>query len=422
MTPENEDPNLAWQPPERPEWVRRLNEEGACMDLRGVVPLDEASLLDAARRETGLSDFGSPEWQEPFRVYIKALEDEAHLNLIGRLRVRQEMLLLLKARLQIEDTYKRHPEIDDEQIRQPIIVTGQGRSGTSMLQNLLAAHPDYGTLRHWEMLLPCPPPEKASYATDPRIEQAERWIGQWNRVVPTLESMHEFAATMPFECTVLMSISFLSDAWLAAFAQVPSFHAYMASCDPLIALRFHKRALKLLQWKNPRKHWVLKDVFHLQKMDALLKVYPDACVVWAHRDPVRATASFVNMLGTMQWAGSDRPLGAGSLEVLRNPALSAALFDHVIDLVASGAVPSQRLCNVHYADLVSDPMGALEFIHRYFDLPFSESGRSGIARYMADNPRDSRPAHRYPAVKGTALARAREAYRRYQDHFGIPSE
>lgn len=392
------------------------------MDIRGVVPLDENSLLNAAMHSTGLSDFGDPQWLEGFRVFIKSLEDEANLNLMGRLRIRQEMLVYLKARLQIEDTYKRHPEIEREEIKQPILITGQGRSGTSLLQNVLAAHPDYGTLRHWEMLMPCPPPEKATYDTDPRIDEAEAWITQWNRVVPTLESMHEFSARMPFECTVVMSIPFQSDAYICGWVQVPSFHAYIAKLDPTIPLRFLKRVLKLLQWKNPRKHWVLKDVVLLGKLDAVLKVFPDVCVVWAHRDPVRATASFVNMLGTMQWAGSDTPLRAGSLDMLRNPALTARLFNGVIDQIERGDIPAKQLCNVHYQDLVKDTMGALDSIHRHFGIPLSETGRAGMTRFMSENPRDSRPAHRYPAVKGTALDNARAAYGRYQDYFKIPNE
>lgn len=414
--------NAGWLPPERPEWVRHINREGDCMDIRGAVPLDETSLLNSAMLATGLSDFGEPGWLEAFRVFIKAVEDEANLNLLGRLRIRQEILVYLKARLQIEDTYRQHPEIENEDIRQPLLITGQGRSGTSLLQNVLAAHPDYGTLLHWEMLEPCPPPEKASYRSDPRIAKIDQWISQWNRVVPTLESMHEFSALTPFECTVVMTIPFQSDAYICGWVRVPSFHAYIAQLDPVIPLRFLKRVLKLLQWKNPRRHWVLKDVSLLGKLDSVLEVFPDACIVWAHRDPVRATTSFINMLGTMQWAGSDTPLGAGSLEVFRNPYLMAAQFNGVIDKLESGAIPTKQLCNVQYKDLVGDTMGTLAAIHRYFGIPLSEAGREAMAAYMRDNPRDSRPSHRYAAATGKALETARDAYQRYQNYFGIADE
>ena len=416
------DPQLAWQPPERPEWVRRVNAEAACMDLSAVVPLDEKSLKSAARRSAGLADFGDPEWEGPFRAYLQSVEEEAQLNLIGRLRIRQEILIYLEARLRVEETYKRHPEIGSEEIRKPIIVTGQGRCGTSLLQNVLAAHPDYGPLRHWEMLFPCPPPEKVTYATDPRIGRADAWIAQWNRVVPSLRSMRELSGEMPFDCTVLMSMAFSSDGWLSAFAHVPSFHAFLARLDPLVPLRFHRRMLKLLQWRNPRAHWVLKDVLHLTKLDALLAIYPDACIVWAHRDPVRATASFNHMLGAMQWAGSDMPLRRGSLDILRDPARNAGMLERAMELLDRGAIPEARVFHVHYRDLVRDTMGTVEALHRHFGIPLSDAGRQDMRRYLEEHPRDARPPHRYPAAQGEALTRARAAYGRYQARFDVPTE
>ena len=411
-----------WAPPERPEWVARILEEGDCMDIAEVVPLDERSLLASATEATGLSDFGDDGWREPFAVYTKSLREEADLNLLGRLRARQEVLLFLKARLQIEDTYKRHPEIEDEEIREPIMLTGQGRSGTTFLQNVMSANPDHGGLRHWEMLYPCPPPEAETYWTDPRIERADRWVQQWNRIAPTLPDMHEFAGNVPFEDCVMMSINFTSEAWLGIIGQTPSYAVYLATQDPADALRYHKRVLKLLQWHNPRSHWVLKEVYSLSRMKALFEVYPDACVVWCHRDPVRAAASFVNMLGTMQWVGSDHPLKDGALDYCKDPAVSAARFNSVIDLLENKEIPADRICNIHYKDLVADNFGTLQRIYDYFGIPFTEAGRAGIERYLAEHPRDNRAPHRYPIPEGAELTRAREVYRRYQDYFCIPNE
>src|SRR5271169_4110496 len=107
MTNPGTDHSQEWQPPPRPEWVQRINEEGYCMNISGVVPLDEKSLLESAMRSTGLSDFGADDWREPFQVLIKSLDEEADLNLMGRLWTRLDLLILLEARLQIEDTYKR---------------------------------------------------------------------------------------------------------------------------------------------------------------------------------------------------------------------------------------------------------------------------------------------------------------------------
>src|SRR5262245_5252373 len=136
-----------WQPPARPAWVQRVNEEGQYLDLKSVVPLDEASLIKAARANTGLNDFGENDWYEPFQVFLKSLEDEAELNLVGRLLTRSDVLMYLEARLRIEDAYRRHPEIEDQELAPPMLIVGSGRSGTSAIQNLLSCDPDNGTPR-----------------------------------------------------------------------------------------------------------------------------------------------------------------------------------------------------------------------------------------------------------------------------------
>jgi hypothetical protein len=73
-TPPPANGAIVWTPPVHPEWVRRINEEGNCMNIRGVVPLDPQSLIDSAVRSTGLSDFGVDDWREPFTVLCRSLE------------------------------------------------------------------------------------------------------------------------------------------------------------------------------------------------------------------------------------------------------------------------------------------------------------------------------------------------------------
>jgi hypothetical protein len=411
-----------WRPAPRPSWVQRINEEGACMNIGGLVPLDEQSLLNSAMQSTGLSDFGADDWREPFGIFIKALDEEANLNLMGRIRTRSEILQLLEARLQIEDTYKRHPEIEEQEIIKPIIILGQGRSGTSLLQNVLSAHPDNGVLMHWEMVFPCPPPEAASYETDPRIEQADALITQWNRVTPEFEAMHEIGARVPMEDCVILAMNFMAASWMDVMGQVPSYDAYIFQQDMEPALQYHKRVLKLLQWKNPRKTWVLKDPLHIDRFEALLKVYPDACFAWPHRDPVRSLASLVSIIGTLQWGRSDHPFTGMSLEYMTDPALSAGRFNAVIDQLDNGVVPAGQIHHMLFKGLVADPVGTIERMYEHFAVELTEDGRQAMKRYMAENPRDNRPSHKFSAGSDAAVARAREAFARYQERFDIPSE
>jgi hypothetical protein len=192
--------------------------------------------------------------------------------------------------------------------------------------------------------------------------------------------------------------------------------------DPEPALRYHERVLKLLQWRNPRQHWVLKHPLHLDKMGPLLKVYPDACFIWTHRDPVRALASLVSIIGTIQWSRCDAPFHGISLEYMTNPELSAGRFDAVIDQLDAGVVPPSQIYNVLFKDLVADPVGQVERMYRHFGIKLSPDGKAAMARYMEQNPRDNRPPHQFPVGSDEAVERARRAFAHYQERFSIPSE
>lgn len=422
MTKSQDSYKELWQPPARPHWVQGMNEEGATMDLPGVVPLDEDSLIRSATEASGFADFGSDDWREPFQVLIKSLDEEANLNLMGRLWARDELLLILQARLQVEDTYKRHPEIDDEEIIQPFIIFGQGRSGTSLTQNMLSEIPENKSLLTWESIFPCPPPEEASYRTDPRIERADKIAKRFVRVTPTAESQHEYGALLPQECCEVMSMTFRSPAWLGLLGQVPSYFAWMAENDFSFALKYHKRVLKLLQWKNPRQRWILKDNFQLDRLNETLKTYPDACFIWAHRDPLKAFASVVSLIGTAQWARTDTPLSVGGYEFVTDMNISAQRLNNVIDMLESGVVPPNQIFHSNFGDLVRDPIGTVDRIYAHFGIELSNSSRQAIVDYMKANPRSSRPPHKMNLGTDEDIEIGRKAFKHYQDYFNIPSE
>ena len=177
------------KPIERPVWVQGINDEGRLWQhahmLGEMVPLDEPSLLASARRMTGLDDFGEDDWREPFRVLIKSLEEEAQLNLMGRLATRSELVLWLRTRLMLTDLLKRHPEILEQPVEKPIFIAGLGRSGTSILQELLHQDPALRTPLFWEAYFPVD--SALSGGADACAQKAGHDIAtQWTRVTPQI--------------------------------------------------------------------------------------------------------------------------------------------------------------------------------------------------------------------------------------------
>jgi Sulfotransferase family len=423
MTAENINYRVAkWQPPKRPEWVERVNEEGRCLDLKSVVPLDKDSLIGHAKANTGLTDFGSDDWYEPFKVFIEALDEEADLTLMGRLMTRSDILMHLEARLQIEDWYKRHPEIDDVELAQPYLIVGSGRSGTSAIQNLLSYDPDNATPRHWEALFPAPPPEKATYHTDPRIELADKRMDQWNRVTPELESIHEFRGNMPTELIQVETPAFQNNGWLDLYGFVPSYHQYMAPRGLSNSFKYARRILKLLQWKNPRRRWILKSPDALRDMPGLIEAFPELRLIWMHRDPIKSVASAVNMVGTLYWVRSDQPLSDQAIAQLTSAQGLATHFDHILDQIDAGVVPADRFAHVQYLDFVADPIATVAALYSELGIDLTHEARSAMEGYLKSHPREARPKHRYETGDQDILTSERRLFERYETRFGVARE
>jgi hypothetical protein len=409
----------SWSPPPRPEWVARVNEEGSCLDLRSVVPLDPDELIDRAVKNTGLRDFGDDDWREPFEVLVRGLDTEANLNLIGRILTRSDLLQFLEARLRVENMYKKHPEIEDQKIDRPLWVIGQGRSGTTLLHTLLAQPPGNITTTDAMALFPVP---LEGMTPQQQHELAHKRVTQWNRITPEVISIHEFGADSPCETFRVEAMSFRAPAWLNLLGSSSSYDAYIAKQDGFIKpLEYCKRVLKLFQWMNPGRQWVLRSNHSMLYLPHVLKVFPDARFVWSHRDPVRAMASMIDMIGTMMWIRSDQRISA-AYDFVTNPAVTSRLMTQPIDWLESGAVPKDRLCNVLYRDLVRDSVGTIEKVYAFYDLPFTAEARNAIEKYVKEHPRDRRPSHRYGLGREEQIQAERQAFKRYQEYFGVPDE
>src|SRR5690606_4830092 len=140
-----------WQPGPRPAWVRALNENSD----PNWIELDADALLAEARAKTGLDDFGSDDFREPFRIFVDSLRAEAKLHTVGRIVARDDLISSRTVRLQLADWRRGHPEIAREAIERPIFITGLPRTGTSITHELLAADPRHRAPRHWEVRNPC---------------------------------------------------------------------------------------------------------------------------------------------------------------------------------------------------------------------------------------------------------------------------
>lgn len=402
--------------------VRTTNGAGAMLKRAGLplVSFDERGLLDAARRATGLDDLGDDGFREPLQVVLQGLETEARLTLVGRIAARQDVIGLLANRLRLEEDGKRHPEIGAQEVPHPLFIVGLPRTGSTLLHHLLAQDPDSRVAQAWEVMFPSPPPEAGSYGTDPRIAKAARQLAWFDALTPEFKAIHPLGAQLALECIAIMSPTFLSPRFHTTY-HVPTYQEWLERQDLRPAYRFHRRFLQQLQWRAPARRWVLKAPSHLFAFDALLETYPDARIVQTHRDPVTVLASVASLTAVLQRAFTDEidPLEIGQ-EVSRRWTNG---LDRAMQLRRSGRVPAERFVDVHYHELVRDPLAVVRRIYAHFEIPLTEAAEAPMRRFLAENPKDKHGAHRYsPRSFGFEADDLARRFKAYREFYGVPRE
>jgi len=383
--------------------------------------MDENALLEAARQKTGLSDFGDDWFREGLRVFLKALEEEARLSELGYVIVQSRITDYLANRLEIVDWHKRYPEIAEGDIRRPIIIVGMGRTGTTILHDLLAQDPANRTPLTWEVARPCPPPERATYETDPRIAEVDAQLAMVDQIAPELKKMHPMGARLPQECGALRMNDFASISFNTMYS-VPSYATWVHhKLDLAEVYASHRRMLQLLQWRCPGERWALKSPQHLWSLEALLTEYPDACLIQTHRDPVAIIASLSNLSAVLRSMTSDH---VDIQEVAREWAdhIPVAL-ERSVEARESGAIAERQIIDIWFRDFMADPFGVIRRIYVHFGLEYTAEAESLMRDYLAENPADKHGKHTYHfSDTGLNLAEEREKVRRYQEYFEVPSE
>jgi hypothetical protein len=382
--------------------------------------LDKTALLDTARRKTGLDDFGDPGFVEGLDRLLESLEFEARLTALGRVIAREEILTPLINRLRLVDHHKRFPEIGMAPISAPIFIIGMGRSGTTVLHELLSLDPQFRVSQTWEVDYPFPPPETASYESDPRIADVQKMLERTDLVLPEFKKIHRLGATLPQECVRFTTGEFLSLIFWTNY-NVPTYSHWLKEADMGPAYRYHRQFLQLLQWKHLRSPWVLKSPAHLWSLDVLLAEYPDARFIQTHRDPLKMLASLASLVTHLRKMSSDHVDGA---RIAREWAEWNALgLNASARFRENGAIPPQRVIDIDFYGFMQDPISEMEKIYRGFSLTYSDTTRQAMRDYLAAHSATEHGSHGYSfADTGLDIGEERERLAPYQDYFGTRME
>jgi len=390
-------------------------------DVAGLLrrPLDADTLITIAQRQSALRDFGDMSFIDPLRRLLSSCNAEASLSLVGRMATRWDVLRFLTNLLRFHDAERQDPGIAKQPIERPIFIAGLPRSGTTFLHRLLMEDADNRAPRVWQMIYPYPLPRPARRGRDVRPGRVARQLRAFERLAPEFRALHPLDADSPQECSEITAHVFRSLRFDTTY-RIPTYRRWLDGDSHLPAYRFHKRFLQHLQHQEAGGRWVVKCPEHLFALDAIRAVYPDARLVFVHRDPVKVLLSVAKLT-----------------EVLRRPftrhidrrEIGAQESDRWLDgtrhMIAAGddAGLPEPICHVHHRDLVTDPVGTVGALYRHFGLSLAPAAAASIAAYAEARPNGGYGPRDYRYEDhGLDHGEEREKFRDYMLRFGIEQE
>jgi hypothetical protein len=399
-----------------PEVIANAAASMVCATGLPLGSLDPDSIEAAARRSTGLHDWGGESFRGVLRELIRLLEG-AGITPLARLASRQILIKAVSNRLRIREHVRTHPEVADVQVQRPIFIVGFPRTGTTVLQNLLACHPDRRALQFWELTAPVPEYPDPAEDERRRVASTERMLRFAYRVAPEMGEVHWISATTPEECWSLFAntmavLNYEFQSGIAAFGD------HLMAQDMSWAYREYREMLQILLHQRPAGQLVLKCPEHLWFLDALLEVFPDAAVVWTHRDPFPTIASYCSLISMNRrfYYGRFSPPDVG-----RHIAERFAVGIERAMAVRERVGPS-RFFDLTFDELVPDPIAAVHRVHEHFGFERSAAHDAAMAAWLESGREDERGKHRYDAERyGLDRDAIHARYARYIETFGVPT-
>jgi hypothetical protein len=281
---------------------------------------------------------------------------------------------------------------------------------------MLAEDPAVRVMRNWEQMQVCPPPERATYDSDPRIALAEAAMQVRNERFPRMKQMVPSSATSPTECQNLMGMDFRSQIFQAMF-RLPSYvHWLHHEAELKSTFRWVKRVLKLLQWRCPPTRWRLKNPSHILFIDDLNAVFPDARFWTSHRDVGEVIPSVSDLYLELQKAFTDEVDKTLIGEI--NTEFCALGMRRVLAFRDAGN--DHRFFDFRFADFQRDPWPVIENLYRWLGEPLTDEARARMAAWRENMPRDKHGAHSYdPAEFGLDREALRASFRFYHERMGL---
>ena len=415
------------QPPRRTRFIDvadRVIRGGRRLGVVGSAQLDKHFLMDQAVAATGLDDFGDRWFERPFDALLDSVKHEARLNAAGDFSAMKQFHHVLRDRLYAQMWFKRHPEILARPLKNPVVIVGPMRSGTTRLHRLLASDQRFAHLRSFETISPVPRPEfedvLAGEKEDFRPKLAARIMKVARLANPRTLSIHPTGPYEPEEELGLLVASMWSMKHDAQW-HVPSYAQWCEGENPVEAYRHMANLLRLIGWSQQEsslRPWILKTPQHMLDLPALLEVFPDARLIFTHRDPKQVVGSAASLAWnqTIIYSDHNDPAQTGRQWLGK----TATMIERM--RAARDAIPRDRMIDVQYDDMETDWRGTMERVYRFLELDMAPAV-DGMQRFLDRSARLKRRPHRYSLAEfGLRADEVDERFADYTATYGIPVE
>lgn len=384
--------------------------------------LSEAALRAEARRLTGLDRFGDEAFRPALQALLDALEREANLNPFGRHVARARTLSALTNRLWAAACFAAHPEIRQREIAAPIVIIGPHRSGTTRLHSMLATDQRLRHLKTWEGINPAPRPGQPDDGRAARYDEVKRNLEGRGDIYPGTYLAHPMHADWPEEEMLLLNQSFCGFSPLGLYC-VPSYYRWFLEADKTFAYRYMADLMRLLDWSAGEpagRRWILKNPQHMLDLDVLLKVFPDAKLVFIHRDPLKTVGSTLSLMWHYAVQHTDAPCRAP----IRDVWLDFCEQAERRCMLARQGIPAQQQMDVLYADMNRDWRAVMRDVYAFAGVEFAADAEQAMADWLAASARDERHGrHRYALEDfGTSREEVDARMMFARKRYGIPYE
>ena len=376
-------------------------------------------LMEQAADKSGLSDFGDPGFREGLDLICRCYNEDFYKTGLAQLAGRAMLTAALVNRLQVIDWYKKHPEVQNEIIDRPWVITGLPRTGTTLGSYLFDLDARVRSPLVWEAEFPIPPAQIASRHSDERIARSAKNLDQFRKLVPPLNAIHPFEANHPQECLMITQMDFQALGFHSiAFAE--DYLKWYAVSDKHAAYRTHKQLLQIWQAAIPTLHWGLKTPMHMHGIVDFIDTYPDARMIWSHRDPLVAVPSVISLqLAFLKpfTRHIDVPAAARSINQFWLTGIQRMT-------AYEKAQPNRDwCCHSYYRDMISDPVESMRSIYRHFGDEIDALHERKIKTWVDQRPKNVFGIHQYSLEDfGLDAKTMREQYAEYTESYNVPHE